>query len=241
MEVNAVEKIVADDSEHFKVDARVSYPSYKSFDEFIDVERLRALDGYIAERIRRHIKKAQTEDFFINYYRLDDSMPYQPGVREIWLSRTAPGTPYDYLDLDRTDLWQPTEAAEEFVLLMDFIETLPFKTRGRMLIIYDDAGSMVPAHRDHVETDVCHEFIWFRTNLRKPFYLLNHATGEKKYVSGYSAWFDSVNQFHGSDAVATGLSFSIRVDGAFTDEFRDSIPKPEFNLASMPSFWACAA
>jgi hypothetical protein len=240
MKANTVERDIVNDSEHFKVDSRISYPSYKSFDEFIDIERLRSLDDYIAAGIKRHINKSQSEDYFVNYYRLDDSMPYQPGVREIWLSRTRPGTPYDYLDLDRTDLWELTEAAEDFTLLMDFIETLPFKTKGRMLVIYDDAGSIVPPHRDHIETDVCHEFIWFRTNLKKPFYVLNHASGEKKYVTSYSAWFDSVNQFHGSDA-AEGLSFSIRVDGAFTDEFRRLIPTPEFNRASMPSFWACAS
>jgi hypothetical protein len=226
------------DPDRFKVDSRIVYPSYKSFDEFIDVERLRSLDGYIAERIERHIK-SDKEDYFINYYRLDEAAPYQPGVREIWLSRTKPGTPYDYLDLDQTDLWERSDAAKEFSELMDFIETLPFKTTGRMLIIYDDAGKAVPAHRDHIETDVCNEFIWFRTNLKKPFYVLNHETDEKKYVESYSAWFDSVNQYHGSDAVPEGLSFSLRVDGTFTDEFRRQIPKPEFNAASTPSFWAC--
>lgn len=68
--------------------------------------------------------------------------------------------------------------------------------------------------------------------------MLNHQTNEKLYVESYSAWFDSVNQYHGSDA-REGLSFSIRVDGVFTDEFRAKIPKPEINLASTPSFWAC--
>jgi hypothetical protein len=103
--------------------------------------------------------------------------------------------------------------------------------------MYDNVARQVPAHRDHIETELCHEFLWFRTNTKKPFFMLNQKTGEKKYVEGYSAWFDSVNQFHGSDAY-DGLSFSIRVDGKFTDEFRDSIPKPEFNLASTPSYWA---
>ena len=120
---------------------------------------------------------------------------------------------------------------------MDFIETLPFKAKGRMLIIYDDAGLSVPAHRDHIETEICHEFIWFRTNLKKPFYMLNEKTNEKKYVESYSAWFDSVNQFHGCDA-GKGLSFSFRVDGIFSDELRNKIPKPEFNNASMPALWS---
>lgn len=219
-----------------KFDSRIKYPSYKPFDGMIDIERLRNLNGYLTERIKRHIK-TQKEEFFVNYYRLDNTMPYQPGVREIWLTRTKPEVPYDYLDLDKSDLWERSETAEEFPLLMDFIETLPFKEKGRMLIIYDDAGLAVPAHRDHIETEVCNEFIWFRTNLVKPFYMLNADTDEKKFVESYSAWFDSVNQFHGSDST-DGLSFSIRVDGLFTDEFKKRIPQPTFNLASTPSLWA---
>jgi hypothetical protein len=57
------------------------------------------------------------------------------------------------------------------------------------------------------------------------------------HVTSHSAWFDTVNQFHGSDPV-DGLTFSIRVDGRFTDEFRAKIPKPPFNAASTPSYWA---
>jgi hypothetical protein len=68
--------------------------------------------------------------------------------------------------------------------------------------------------------------------------MLNHKTNEKKYVESYSAWFDSVNQYHGTNAIE-GLSFSIRVDGQFTDDFKAKIPKPPFNSASTPAFWAC--
>ena len=34
----------------------ISYPSYKSFDEFIDVEQLKALDDYISSRLRRRLE-----------------------------------------------------------------------------------------------------------------------------------------------------------------------------------------
>jgi frataxin-like iron-binding protein CyaY len=222
--------------EQAKTDSRITYPCYKSFDEFIDISRLCALDDYIVERINLHIK-AERDDYFLNLHRLDDAMPYQPGVREIWLTRNKPGAEYDYVNLDKTETWEQTEAAEEFSDLMNFIATLPFQETGRILIIYDNAGKEVPAHRDHLETETCNEFVWFRTNLIKPFYVLNHLTGEKKYVESYSAWFDSVNQFHGSEAV-DGLSFSVRVDGKFTDEFKSRIPKPDFNPASTPAFWA---
>ena len=79
------------------------YPSYKSFDELIDIERLRSLDSYLTQRIKRHILD-NTDDYFVNQHVLDAAAPYRPGVREIWLKRTIKGTPYDYLDIDRTYL-----------------------------------------------------------------------------------------------------------------------------------------
>jgi hypothetical protein len=217
------------------VDPRITYPCYKSFDEFIDVERLKSLDGYITERISQYIA-ARKENYFLNAYRLEAASPHQPGAREIWLSK--PNKADDYDKIDNVDIWKPTEDAKDFPLLMEFIETLPFKAFGRMLIIYDDAPRPVPAHRDHLDQDTCYDFVWLRTNLKKPFYMLNHKTSKKLHVKSYSAWFDAVNQFHGVDE-EDGLSFSLRIDGIFTDEFKAKIPKPHFNAASTPALWAC--
>jgi hypothetical protein len=220
------------------VDARIHYPCYKSLDDFIDVGRLKSLDSYIADRIRSHIAAQTDLRFYTGPHRLEDSSPERPGSRMIYLAQSK--LPDSYFDLDRTELWEPTAATGEFSLLMDFISTLPFKATGRMLIMYDDTHRPVPAHRDHDDTETCHEFVWFRTNLDKPFYVLNHETGEKLYVNSHSAWFDSVNQFHGSDP-RDGLSFSIRVDGIFTDDFRRRIPTPAHNAASTPALWACTS
>src|SRR5687768_10958161 len=127
----------------------IVYPCYKSFDQIIDVETLKALDAELADCIRRYASRVRP-NYFLNEHRLDAQSPHQPGVREIWLSRTKPGVAYDYLDLDKPELWERTRDARDFASLMDFIETLPFKATGRMLIIYDDAGNVVPAHRDHL-------------------------------------------------------------------------------------------
>jgi hypothetical protein len=183
---------------------------------------LRSLDGYITQRIKRRLNTQQGADlkFYTGPYRLENAAPDRPGSRMIYLSFSERED--SYFDLDNTELWRPTACAEEFAMLMDFIRTLPFQSTGRMLIMYDDAPRNVPAHRDHIETEICHEFIWFRTNLKKPFYMLNQKTNEKKYVEGYTACVDSVNQYHGSD-VYDGLTYSIRVDGKFTDEFRAKI------------------
>lgn len=225
-------------SERTTMDSRITYPCYKSFDEFIDVERLKSLDGYIAERIKRHIAAQQDYQFYTGPYRLKESAPDRPGSRMIYLAQSS--LPDSYFDLDKTEIWEPTEAADEFAQLMNFIDTLPFKATGRMLIMYDDVARAGSAHRDHIETELCHDFVWFRTNLKKPFFMLNHETNEKKYVESFSAWFDTVNQFHGTDP-QEGLTFSIRVDGIFTDEFKKRIPKPAYNLASTPALWACTS
>src|SRR5918998_3369445 len=218
------------------VDPRITYPCYKSFDEFIDVGWLKSLDGYVAERVRRHVEAQQDYQFYTGPFTLERESPVRPGTRMIYLSQSK--LPDSYYDLDRTELWEPTAAAEEFSELMSFIRSLPFAATGRMLIMYDHAPRPVTPHRDHDVVEVCHEFVWFRTNLSKPFYMLDHRTREKLYVTSYSAWFDTVNQFHGSDP-SDGLSFSVRVDGVFTDRFRKRIPRPASNLASTPALWAC--
>jgi hypothetical protein len=213
------------------------YPSYKDLDPHIDVSWLKSLDGYVTERIERRLAEARDLAFYTGPFLLEDKAPHLPGSRIVYLSRSR--EPENYYDLDRPELWERSEEAEEFSELMDFIATLPFRATGRMLIMYDDSGRAVSAHRDHDSAELCHEFIWFRTNFGKPFYMLNPQTGEKLYVSSHAAWFDTVNQYHGADA-SGGLSFSIRVDGIFTDAFRSQIPFPETGRSSAPALWACA-
>lgn len=120
---------------------------------------------------------------------------------------------------------------------MDFIATLPFAATARILIIYDPEGRAVTAHRDHDSIQLCHEFIWLRTNRAKPFFVLDPETARKRYIAGHAAWFDTVNQFHGADATGE-LSWSIRVDGRFTDEFRKMMPDASDNPASRAALWA---
>lgn len=221
-----------------RIDAGACYPSYADLDRYIDVDRLKSLDLWLRDSLERRIARARDLQFYTGPFLLDGLAPDRPGPRMVYLARSS--RPDNYYDLDRTDLWQPSDEAAEFAPLMDFIATLPFVATGRMLIIYDDSGRSVPAHRDHDDGDLCHEFIWMRTNFDKPFYMLSPETGEKRYVASHSAWFDTVNQYHGADATG-GLSFSIRVDGRFTDDFLAGIPFPESGRAAAPSLWAGAA
>jgi len=214
---------------------RANYPSYVDLDWLIDVERLRSLDGYVRERLERRLETRRDLAFYTGPFVLEADAPTIPGSRMVYLSRSDRED--DYYDLDVCERWSPSEEAEEFSELMDFIATLPFAATRRMLIMYDPAGGSVTAHRDHDSVDLCHEFIWFRTNCHKPFYMLNPETGEKRYVTSHAAWFDTVNQYHGGDATGE-LAWSIRVDGRFSEEFRKLIPSTPGKSAARPALWA---
>jgi hypothetical protein len=217
------------------MDEALRYPCYVDLDSWIDVVALRSLDGYIRERLQSRIERAGDARFYTGPFVLEEQAETVPGSRMVYLSRSS--QPDDYYDLDRTDLWSGSEESAEFGELMAFIETLPFKARGRMLIIYDEQGRAVTAHRDHDSQELCHEFIWFRTNLEKPFFMLNPETGERLDVCSHAAWFDTVNQYHGADATG-GLAWSIRVDGVFSDDFRQRIPFPKTCRATAPAHWS---
>jgi hypothetical protein len=221
-----------------KIDPRITYPCYMPFDEFIDVERLKSLDVYVNERIERRLRDPRDEKFHTGKLTLEVEGAKLPGSRIIFLTQNRRVT-HDYYDVDKAGLREPTADAAEFRDLMEFIATLPFKRTARIIIMYDATGHPVTAHRDHPRTKLLHEFIWFRTNLTKPFYMLNQKTGKRRYVESYSTWFDTCNQFHGVDA-KPGLSVSIRVDGTFSDKLRAMIPVPPYNVASTSALWACA-
>jgi hypothetical protein len=211
------------------------YPSFVDLDSLIDVQRLKGLDGYIRDRLERRLAKDPDTRFYTGPFILNADGATLPGSRMVYLSRSD--GPEDYYDLDSCERWHISDEAVEFSELMDFIATLPFAATARMLIMYDPAGRAVTAHRDHDSVDLCHEFMWLRTNCDKPFYLLDPATSEKRYISGHSAWFDTVNQYHGADATGE-LAWSIRVDGRFTDDFRTQIPTAPGESASKPARWA---
>jgi hypothetical protein len=213
------------------------YPSYMNLDPWIDIERLKALDGFITDRLMRRLRASRDLAFYTGPFLLNPDAPALPGSRLVSLTE---GGNEDYYVLDRPEAWRPSPEAEAFAPLMDFLATLPFEATGRMIVMYDYDGRPVPAHRDHESRELCHEFIWLRTNFAKPFYMLNPETGEKLYVASHSAWFDTVNQYHGADA-APGLSFSIRVDGRFTDALRRQIPDAADNPSSAPALWAKAS
>lgn len=210
-------------------------------DEFMDVEKLKSLDESIIKFIKKYIDESKfVEDkFYLGPVTSSALGNKTSGARYIRLTESPDqdakfANSYQFIDVPKK--WKPNHHAEQLPELMAFIKEMPFKAIGRITLIFDTGGHAVAPHRDHGHPKYCHEFIWLRTNLRKKFYMLKD--DKRMDVTSYTAWFDSVNQFHGADAVDE-LNFSIRIDGIFNDELRKKIPKPKnYNLASTPALWA---
>ena len=166
--------------EKVQVDPRITYPCYKSLDEFIDVERLKSLDFGLKKKVENYLKTEECEQCHTGPFKQNILSQTKPGSKVIAL--TVSNRAFQYFDLDDPDRWEPSKDADNFSELMDFIDTLPFKATARVIIMADDRGRAVTPHRDHVKTDVKHEFIWFRTNLEKPFSLEDIKSKKKVYV-----------------------------------------------------------
>ncbi len=214
------------------LDPRVQLPAYKNMDAWVDLDRLRALDGPLTEKLASES---------------DGTVAFRASFMRRWWHRRTPGARALYLTqstskdvyagVDDHSLWSPSPMADRYPEVMDFVNTLPFRSVGRVVLMFDPRGRAVPPHRDFECVDRRHEFIWCRTNLRKPFYMLDERTGRRRTVRSYTAWFDLVNQLHGVDACGEFV-FSLRVDGVFDDALRAQIPAPSINAASTPSLWA---
>ena len=110
-----------------------------------------------------------------------------------------------------------TEDQKNFPELMDLIYRMPFKEIGRIVIFINEPYMPCFIHSDVYPG----EFIWFRTTLDKKFFIYDKETKAKNYITSYSAYFDPA-QHHGADPNIFP-SFSIRVDGPFTEEFKKKI------------------
>jgi hypothetical protein len=65
------------------------------------------------------------------------------------------------------------------------------------------------------------EFLYLQPNSLKKFFIIDEDTTEKHYVDCSAAFFNELD-YHGADGVPR-LTYSVRIDGVFTPEFREAI------------------
>jgi len=133
---------------------------------------------------------------------------------------------------DRTAPRKLTEEAEYFPNVVKWVEqTLTdgiFEHIGRVIFFHIEAGGIPFEHRDldaknGVDITYPHrnEFIHVRPNTKKAFYVWDPETKDKTYINSRAAWWND-QDWHGGEQIMEP-SYSLRIDGKFTDEFRKKL------------------
>jgi len=119
--------------------------------------------------------------------------------------------------------------------IVEVLESLPFKKLGTVTLFVNEHYIPLGYHRDfnylpdekgNMPKTFPHrqEMIWIRFDLDRPFYLIDTDNDEVKQteIEGYSVFYNHHN-WHGN---FTGIPFSsltMKIEGAFTDDFRKTI------------------
>lgn len=91
-------------------------------------------------------------------------------------------------------------------------------TEARFLAL--DSGGIAFEHYHDDSGSLC-EFIHIRPKSSRPFYLKERRDSEKVYIEPRVVWFDD-RMIHGGDPIMAP-TYTLRVDGTFTDTFRKKI------------------
>jgi len=113
-----------------------------------------------------------------------------------------------------------TPATESFKCLLDWVDKQNiFSSYGRVNLFLNEPYSITPIHHDPPERHISpkDQFIWITLSDRKQFFVYDESTNKKHYVNGTVSTFDNHN-YHGSEP-SRYASWSLRVDGVFSDEF----------------------
>lgn len=133
---------------------------------------------------------------------------------------------------DRPGERQLTEESRYFPNLVDWVLKLKenniFKHIGRVIFFHCEADGIPFEHRDldakngmDVTFPHRNEFIHIRPNTKKAFYVWDPENKNKIYLNTRAAWWND-QDWHGGERIIEP-SYSLRIDGKFTDEFRKKI------------------
>lgn len=132
---------------------------------------------------------------------------------------TAPSS-YEHKHL--ADHCPKTAAALHFGFLFEWIDQQRvFEQWGRVVFWLAERGQSSALHRDYPTDDATEpdEFIWLDLTKTKQFFVSDGVT--KSPITSRAAWFNN-RDWHGSEP-ATQLTYSLRIDGVFTDRFRKEL------------------
>ena len=129
-----------------------------------------------------------------------------------------------------------TPAGHNFDFLFNWIDDQNcFKEYGRVLFFISPAGSEGIIHRDNKGLDeYVDNFIWITGKHPKKLFLFDTDTGER-HVSDHRAMYFMNHNYHGTINDSDYWSWSLRIDGVFTDEFLEKTHLNNFFKNSKPN------
>jgi hypothetical protein len=133
---------------------------------------------------------------------------------------------------DRTAPRKLTPEAKYFPSVVEWVESLitknVFENIGRVIFFHCEADGIPFEHRDldakngvNVVKPHRNEFIHIRPNTKKAFYLWDPETKNKTYINTRAAWWND-QDWHGGEKIIE-QSYSLRIDGKFTEQFRKTL------------------
>jgi len=132
---------------------------------------------------------------------------------------------------DRTAKRKLTEEAQYFPNVVNWVEQLQgtiFEHIGRVIFFHCDHDGIPFEHRDldarngiNVAKPHRNEFIHIRPNTKKAMYLWDPENKDKTYLNTRAAWWND-QDWHGGERIME-QSYSLRIDGKFTEEFRKKL------------------
>jgi hypothetical protein len=136
---------------------------------------------------------------------------------------------------DRTAARKLTEEAQYFPGLVNWVEDMIkdsiFEHIGRVIFFHCEHDGVPFEHRDlgahngvwdkDQYSPHRNEFIHIRPNTKKAMYLWDPESKNKHYINSRAAWWND-QDWHGGERIIE-QSYSLRIDGKFTDQFRKKL------------------
>lgn len=163
------------------------------------------------------------------YFAMDSAIPWMFTVylrNSAFLKKTE----------DKDNLW--TSNIRHFPNIRKFVETLPFKTIGRVLFFTTYPNTIVPTHRDwYIESHRDHNINFFFAGGWRPSFVLDDINEDKIYLEKEAtSYFFNNRDYHGVDAEPK-FRYTLRVDGVFDDTICEKfnlidgyVWRPEYDL-----------
>jgi len=200
-------------------------PIYKALEEYINLPdddpiKINGYDLYC------NIKDHQTRNKFTRYLKIalgayDPYIYYFLWEEGSWDNRSA------VRKLTKEAIYFPNVVNWVEKMLTDEI----FENIGRVIFFHCEADGIPFEHRDldakngilidNQYTPHRNEFIHIRPNTKKPFYIWDPEKKNKIYINSKAAWWND-QDWHGGDRIIE-QSYSLRIDGRFTEKFRSKL------------------